>query len=63
MQHDRAKKNEIIKMFASVSLSTERTKEISDELYNVLKEKGLTIEQADVLLDFMKDLIRMTVTI
>ena len=57
------KKNEIIKMFASVSLSTERTKEISDELYNVLKEKGLTIEQADVLLDFMKDLIRMTVTI
>ena len=57
------KKNEIIKMFVSVSLSTERAKEVSDELYNVLKEKGLTIEQADVLLDFMKDLIRMTVTI
>ena len=57
------KKNEIIKMFASVNLSTERAKEVSDELYNVLKEKGLTIEQADVLLDFMKDLIRMTVTI
>lgn len=57
------KKNEIIKMFASVSLSTERVKKVSDELYNVLKEKGLTIEQADVLLDFMKDLIRMTVTI
>lgn len=57
------KKNEIIKMFASVSLSTERAKKVSDELYNVLKEKGLTIEQADVLLDFMKDLIRMTVTI
>ena len=57
------KKNEIIKTFASVSLSTERAGKVSGELYNVLKEKGLTIEQADVLLDFMKDLIRTTVII
>lgn len=57
------KKNEIIKTFASVSLSAERAEAVTGELYNVLKEKGLTIEQADVLLDFMKDLIRMTVTI
>ena len=57
------KKSEIIKMFGSVSLSTEQAEKVTGELYNVLKEKGLTIEQADVLLDFMKDLIRMTVTI
>ena len=57
------KKSEIIKMFASVGLSAERAEKASGELYNVLKGKGLTIEQADVLFDFMKDLIRMAVTI
>lgn len=57
------KKSEIIKMFANVSLSVEQAEKVTGELYNVLKGKGLTIEQADVLLDFMKDLIRMTVII
>ena len=57
------KRNEIIKTFSDVDLSVERADEVVSELYNVLKEKGLSVKQAETLLDFTKDLIRMTVII
>lgn len=57
------KKNESIKKIISVGLTVEKAESVENEIYNVLKEKGLTIEQADTLLDLMKDLIRMTVII
>jgi len=57
------KRNEIIKTFSDVDLSVERADEVVSELYNVLKEKGLSVKQAETLLDFTKDLIWMTVII
>lgn len=57
MTQERSK--EMYKLASDLHLDKELANEVMNELYNVLKEKGLSIEQAETLLDFTKDLIRM----
>ena len=47
------------KLASDLRLDKALANEVMSELYDVLKEKGLSVEQAEALLDFTKDLIRM----
>ena len=57
MTQERSK--EMYKLASDLHLDKEFANEVMNELYDVLKEKGLSVEQAETLLDFTKDLIRM----
>ena len=57
MTQERSK--EMCKLASDLRLDKEFANEVMNELYDVLKEKGLSVEQAEALLDFTKDLIRM----
>ena len=56
MTQERSK--EMYKLASDLHLDRTFANEVMNELYNVLKEKGLSVEQAETLLDFTKDLIR-----
>ena len=57
MTQERSK--EMCKLASDLRLDKALANEVMSELYDVLKEKGLSVEQAEALLDFTKDLIRM----
>lgn len=56
MTQERSK--EMYKLASDLHLDRTFANEVMNELYDVLKEKGLSVEQAETLLDFTKDLIR-----